>query len=303
MSRPAQTLGRRSLYLLPTREGLWFGATLFVLLLAAVNYGNGLAYAVTFLLAAFATLSSVVSQRNLLGLVVHEGLARPAFAGAAVGFRIVLANPTDTPRYGVAITAQQGPPALVDLAAREQRTIEIPWSTTRRGLVSAPTIRLSSRYPFGLLRVFSRRIALEDPAIVYPRPASFAPLPPGRAKDDRDAEPATLYAGGGGDFTGLADYRPGENPRHIHWRAVAAGKGLLVKRFAGLAEREIWLALDASPDPEEGLSRLCRQSLEAEKGGYRYGLTLGAVRIAPGAGPVHLERCLKSLALYDSAPR
>ena len=303
MSRSAQTLGRRSIYLLPTREGLWFGATVFVLLLAAVNYGNGLAYAVTFLLAAFATLSSAQGQRNLLGLVVHEGLPRPAFAGSPVGFRVILANPTDTPRLGVTITGHPGPPIVVDLAPREQRGIEIPWPTTQRGAVPAPLLRISSRYPFGLLRVFSRRIALEDMAIVYPRPARFAPLPPGYASDDHDTDAAVHHGGGGGDFAGFADYRPGENPRHIHWRAMAAGKGLLVKRFAGLAEREIWLTLDASLDPEEGLQRLCRQSLDAEKGGYRYGLALDLARTPPGAGAAHLEHCLKSLALYDGTRR
>lgn len=303
MSAPAQTLGRRSIYLLPTREGLWFGATVFVLLLAAVNYGNGLAYAVTFLLAAFVTLSSAQGQRNLLGLVIHEGLPRPAFAGSAVGFRVILANPTDTPRLGVSITGQPGPPIIVDLAAREQRGIDIPWPTTQRGTVPAPMLRLSSRYPFGLLRVFSRRIALEDPALVYPRPAPFAPLPPGYASDDRDSDALIHRGGGGGDFAGLSAYRPGENPRHIHWRAMAAGRGLLVKRFAGPTEREIWLAMDPSGGPEEGLRRLCRQSLEAEKGGYRYGLTLGEARINPGAGTAHLERCLKCLALYDDTRR
>ncbi len=303
MNRPAQVLGRRSIYLLPTREGLWFGATLFVLLLAAVNYGNGLAYAITFLLAAFATVSAATGQRNLLGLTLHEGRPRAAFAGSPVGFRVVLTNPGDTPRLGVMLTAGQGPPITIDLAGREQRAIEIPWPTMRRGTVPAPVLRISSRYPFGLLRVFARRIVLHEAAIVYPRPAAFAALPPGAASDDRDDAGAVLQAGGGGDFTGLADYRPGENPRHIHWRAVAAGKGLLVKRFAGLAEREVWLVMDGAHGPEEGLRRLCRQVLDAERDGYRYGLALGALRIAPAAGAAHLERCLRSLALYDDAPR
>lgn len=300
MSRPALTLGRRSIYLLPTREGLWFGATVFVLLLAAVNYGNGLAYAITFLLAAFATLSSAIGQRNLLGLAVHEAAPRPAFAGSPVGFRVILANPTETPRLGVTVSAPQGPPVTVDLAAREQRTIEIPWATSRRGIVPAPALRIGSRYPFGLLRVFSRRIPLEDAAVAYPRPAAFAALPPGRATRESEKDCADQGLGGGGDFTGLAAYRAGENPRHIHWKAVAAGKGLLVKRFAGLAEHEIWLALDTGRDTEEELGRLCRQVLDAENGGYRYGLALPETRIPPGAGAAHRERCLRSLALYDS---
>ena len=45
-------LERRSLYILPTREGLYFGAMLGVILIAATNYANGLAYALAFLLAS-----------------------------------------------------------------------------------------------------------------------------------------------------------------------------------------------------------------------------------------------------------
>ncbi len=303
MSRPAQTLGRRSIYLIPTREGLWFGAIVFVLLLAAVNYGNGLAYAVTFLLAAFATLSSAIGQRNLLGLVVHEGLPRAAFAGSAVGFRVILANPTDTPRFGVTLAVRKGPSVTVDLGPHAQRTVEIPWPAARRGAIPAPPLRLSSRYPFGLLRAFSRGIALEDPAIAYPNPIPYAALPPGQASRDSDNQASALGPEGGGDFAGLVAFRPGENPRHIHWKAVAAGKGFLVKRFAGLADREIWLAVDPARGTEEELRRLCRQALDAEKGGYRYGLALGEDRVPAAAGTAHLERCLKALALHGEQDR
>lgn len=298
MSLAACRLGRRSLYLLPTREGLWFLAALFVLLLAAINYGNGLAYAATFLLGATATLSAAQSQRNLLDITIHESLPRPAFAGSPVGFRIILVNPGSRPRFGVTVTGAKGFSTTVDLAPFERRSVEILQETTRRGALKAPVLRVTSRYPFGLLKAFSRRITLEDPAITYPRPAAFAALPGGRAGGDSNNEAMGLSHSGGGDFSDLRPFRIGENPHHIHWRAVAAGRGLLVKRFAGLADREIWLALPRG-DVEEGLARLCRQALDAEKEGYRYGLDLGRTPLSPNAGRIHLERCLQTLALYD----
>ena len=48
------TLGRRRLYILPTRAGIAFGALLLLMLLAGLNYANSLALFLTFLLAAFA---------------------------------------------------------------------------------------------------------------------------------------------------------------------------------------------------------------------------------------------------------
>ena len=61
------TLVRRRLYILPTRAGLTFGALLFLMLLAGLNYGNSLALFLTFLLAGFALVGMQQCHRNLLG--------------------------------------------------------------------------------------------------------------------------------------------------------------------------------------------------------------------------------------------
>ena len=44
-------LTQRNIYILPTRAGLMFAATLMVLLLASINYQLNLGYVLTFLLA------------------------------------------------------------------------------------------------------------------------------------------------------------------------------------------------------------------------------------------------------------
>ncbi len=298
MSAPAQILGRRSLFLLPTRGGLFFGATLLALLLAAMNYGNGPAYGLTFLLATTAAFSGAVGQRNLLGLGLHETLPRADFTGSPVGFRVVVVNPDGRARYGLMLAAGAAHAAF-DLGAHEQRTVEIPWPTGRRGRVAPPVLRLSSTYPFGLLRVRSRKLVLEEAALAYPRPAARAPLPAGQAEDEARAHERGREVVAGGDFVGLAPFRAGESPRHIHWKAAAAGRGLFVKRFAGPSDEEVWLALAPTGDLEGRLSILCRQVLDAERRGLRYGLRLGPLRLPPARGPWHREHCLERLALFD----
>ena len=291
-------LTRRAVFLLPTREGGVFGGIVLVLLLGAINYENGLAYAISFLLAAMAAVSAAASQRNLLGLLLSEGQPRADFAGRPVGFRILLTAPREgLLRRDVTVEIVGGAKLTVDLAAGEQRLVELAAPTVRRGLVVPPVVRVSSLYPFGLLRVFSAKLPLRRPAIAYPRPAPHADLPLGilpRTAGEGDAR----IAGGSGDFAGLAAYRQGENPHHIHWKAAAAGRGLLVKQFAGQSDLEIWITTCGTGELETRLSRACRQILEAERGGYRYGLQLGSRRLAPERGGAHQERCLRALALY-----
>ncbi|MDA8361540.1 MAG: DUF58 domain-containing protein [Gammaproteobacteria bacterium] len=292
-----RTLSRRMVFLLPTREGGAFAAIVLVILLGAINYGNGLAYAISFLLAAMAAVSAVGAQRNLLGLACTEAQPRPDFAGQAVGFRLLLAAPRGSTCQAIRVEIVGGERVTLNLGAGEQRLVELPKKAPERGLVVAPVVRISSLYPFGLLRAFSAKLALQHPAIAYPRPAPRAELPAGtHPRTAADAEARLI--GGSGDFADLATYRVGENPHHIHWKAAAAGRGLLVKRFAGQSDLEVWITPRGTGGLEERLSRASRQVIEAERGGFRYGLRLGDERLAPGRGVAHYERCLRALALY-----
>src|SRR3990167_2870927 len=85
-------LGRRQLFMLPTRFGLLFAALLVVQLLAAINYSNGLAYALTFLLGSLAVVSMLYTHRNLLRLRLSASACAPVFADEIATFRIHLTN-------------------------------------------------------------------------------------------------------------------------------------------------------------------------------------------------------------------
>src|SRR3990172_7968934 len=156
----AVVLGRRQLYMLPTRHGLMFCVLLAVLLLASVNYGNGLGYALTFLLGAVAVVSMLHTHRNLHRLRVAAGPCVPVFAGAA---------------------------AHVDLAA----------PAPRRGWLAAPEFTLATEFPLGLLYSWSRRIRLASRCLVYPQPAPPQPFPAAAAGSVRPGR--TIAPGAGAE--------------------------------------------------------------------------------------------------------
>src|SRR3989344_5121567 len=90
-------LGRRQLFMLPTRFGLLFALLLVVQLLTAINYGNGLAYALTFLLGSLAVVSMLYTHRNLFRLRLSASACAPVFAGEVALFKIHITNDSDTP--------------------------------------------------------------------------------------------------------------------------------------------------------------------------------------------------------------
>ncbi len=292
----AVVLGRHRLYILPSRHGLAFGLALTVLLLAAVNYHNGLVFLLAFTLAGLGLVSMLYTHRNLARLAVLPGPCAPVFAGEEARFGVCLANDSAFGSEGVWVTTPEGAGVRVTVPAHSQVCVEIPLPAKRRGLLAGPPLVVSSDYPLGLLRSWSRAIRLGQQCLVYPRPA---PAQPGSA---RAREPGgwRTGSGGGDDFVGLAPFRPGDSPHHISWKAVARGQGMLVKRFGGGGRETVWLDWEelAAPDPETRLSLLTRMLLDAEAAGDRYGLKLPHRRIAPDRGEAHRHACLQALALF-----
>jgi uncharacterized protein (DUF58 family) len=59
--------------------------------------------------------------------------------------------------------------------------------------------------------------------------------------------PRKKLPGGGTEVSGLRDYAPGDDPRHIDWTWCARRDELLVKVFEGEADRHAYILLDCSP--------------------------------------------------------
>ena len=294
--------GYRSIYILPTRYGLWFAAMLLVTLVAGVNYGNGLAYGLTFLLAALALVAMLHTHRNLQGLTLRAGGCAPVFAGEAAGFGVVLHNDAAFPRLGIELWHAGAPTTpAIDIPPRAPATAVLPIPTRHRGRLAAPPIYLVTRFPLSLWRAWTRRVQLDQTCLVYPAPAPLAELPLSWGLSGDGGHGAGVA--GGDDFKGLREYRRGDPPMHIAWKALAAGRGYLTKQFASGTPAVLWLdwAVLAGVDPERRLRILCRGVLEAERAGRPYGLRLPGTELAPGTGPDHAARCLAALALYPAA--
>lgn len=296
------TAGYRSIYILPTRYGLWFAAMLLVTLIAGINYANGLAYGLAFLLAALALVAMLHTHRNLQGLSLRGGGCAPVFAGETAAFTVVLHNPAPFPRLGIELWQTGARAALIlDVPAHAPARAVLSVPAPKRGRLVAPPVFLVTRFPLSLWRAWTRRVGLTQTCLVYPAPAPLAALPLGWELTGDGT--AGTGIGAGDDFKGLREYRRGDAPMHIAWKALAAGRGYLTKQFASGAPAVVWLewAALAGIDPEQRLRILCRGVLEAERSGRPYGLRLPGAELGPDAGSSHAARCLEALALHPPA--
>lgn len=290
-------LDRHKIFILPTYYGLVFGATLFVMLLGALNYNNNLAFMLTFLLGGVALIATYHTYRNINRLAVRGGRCSPTFAGQPAHFKLMVDNLNGNERYAVELVASDGSRSRADIAANSLSALELAVPTQRRGRHALGVVTIQTTYPIGVYRAWSY-VDPQASCIVYPRPIGLdRPPPPSHAVGSDEGR----QHHGTDDFLGFRDYTAGDSPRHIHWKALARGQPIMTKQFSRPESQELWLDWDTleGVDFESRLSQLCQWVLDAESAGCRYGLRLPKQIIEQGSGDDHKHRCLEALALFE----
>ena len=290
------TIHRRRTYILPTWLGMGFGLLIFAMLLAAMNYNNSMGFALTFTLAGLGFVAMHWCYQNMTGLVVRGIRLEPVFAGSPPVLELALQNPSASQRYELVVACQTREAPPVDLPPGATVPVRLKLPPTGRGLLPIERVGITTRFPFGLFRCW---IWLHPTisGIVYPKAAPSGAEPPADLAEAGSASEERL---GEEDFAGLRNFRPGDSPRRVAWKAMARGGDLLVKQFAGADVATRWLAWADTPerDPEQRLSRLTRWIVDAHMRGQAYGLRLPGIEHAPAFGRQHRHRCLSALATF-----
>jgi uncharacterized protein (DUF58 family) len=293
---PPVTLIQRRFFILPTKQGYTFAATVGILLLASINYALSLGFVLTFLLMSMGSVAMLHTWRNLAHLRLRPGRCDAVFAGEVAHFGVTIETPSAT-RFSIALRRRGDDPVFADVAVGDPAVISLPAHTRRRGLMACGRIEVFTRYPVGLFHAWSY-VEFQLNVLVYPRPDAAAGSPPslsGNANEEGIPVP------GDEEFNMLRSYRAGDAPKLIAWKALARGQGMLSKEFSATASSELWLDWDEAhgADVEARLSILAHWVIQAEDFGQSYGLRIPGARIAPDRGDAQRRRCLEALALFQ----
>ncbi len=290
------------------------GATL-IIGLAATNTGNNLLYLILAMMLSFLAISGMLSEQTMRHVRARREIPRRLFAGTTAPVGVSLANgKRRLPSYALHLSETDPGSGMerahffLKIAARSQDTWQYTLAFPRRGWHVFPGLRLFTRFPFGLFSKISRPLLME-PVLVYPAIRPLTPneipavLDPGSRERPRRGHGAGLY--------NLRPYRPGDDPRLIHWKTSARTGDLVLKETEDEDRPRLRIAI-ADPAPEAPAS-----AVEAD---ISYAASLAAhalrrgthVQLATpegvtefGQGESHLDRILERLALYarPAAPR
>ena len=303
---PADTgrvvLQHRRIYILPTRRGWALIATLAMMLLTATNYALSLGYALTFLVGGLFWAALLHAFRNIAGIAAAPLAAGEAFVGGTLAFTVALTNEGKA-RHGIVIAPRSGNAIAIDLPGASTRAVTLAVPAARRGRHLLGRLTLSSDYPLGLWRGWAY-VHFPLAGIVYPAPETPPPPSPASADAFDSRRPARAADA---DLAGLRDYREGDPPNRIAWKAVARGAGWYTKEFEGLGGgggplEFSWAALPPSLPTEARLSRLAAWILAAEREARAYSLVLPGFALPEGQGGVQRRTALTALAMFAGSP-
>jgi uncharacterized protein (DUF58 family) len=291
-------IAARQIYILPTRTGLFYGFVVFLMLMGSLNYQNNLGLLFTFFLVSVGLVAMHHCWFNLLGLAVQVRPGPPVFAGDAARFEVVLRNERTGQRYDLVVLGGLEPAGHRPLGPQDQQILGLLRPSEHRGPLHLTEVRIETRHPMGLFRAWCL-VACQASTLIYPRPAPQAPAP--QAAGGRAQRHSAAGGEGSDDFLGPREYRLGDSPRHLDWKALARERGLVVKQFGGDLGQDLWIDWDQLrvPDPERRISLLSRQVLDATEARQRFGLRLPGREVPLGRGEAQAQRCLTELALYD----
>ena len=290
-----------------TRSGGAFSAGALAIGFAAINTGNNLLYLLLGGVLGFIAVSGWLSEQMLRGAVVTRRIPRGVTASLPARITYEVHNrKRRLPSLALEISeatlpGQHAYISEVEPGETARGRIEVVFH--RRGVIQLNELTLGTSFPFGFFHK-SRDIAVPGSVLVWPRHdlKLREPRPAGRRARLRGRALAST-GGGRGEYRGLRDYRPGDDPRDVHWPSSARRPEPIVREYDRDDADELWICLDLQtadgPLAERTVEIAASLAAAAARSRKRFGLATADAWVNPGTGAHQLERVLDVLARVE----
>ncbi len=246
-----------------TRSGWLFILLTLAVGFAAINSGSNLLHALFGAQMALIVGSGMLSERAVFRAEARRQVAEALHAGTPAPLQVEIRNrSTSADLISVSVEDDDGaqnspggscgPVFAVRLSPAQTLTLHTTVTMPRRGRHVLPPAVVATRFPFGLF-VKRRELSVPEAVTVYPR------IHPVRPEGGQSHRPGSGEASGRrarvGEFFGLRDYREGDDPRRIYWRALARSNRPVVREHESLGDTEVVLDLAPGTTGDPGFER------------------------------------------------
>ncbi len=309
-----------------TLGGAVYVAVTVFLAIGAINSQNNLLFWLFGVAIATLIVSGVFSGSALMKIRLQAHSIPDARAGDAIRLHYMVTNHSRFfPLFAAMITEIPGSSepaedgqlpngqfesgAVIHIGPGKQQRVVGSFTPSQRGRFTVNRIRLSTRFPFGLLQkslIFeSSRSLVVLPYLLNIKPELVRVIQ-GHGEEVRKR---TDSSGSSSEYWGLREYVHGDSKRSIAWKQSARTNRLVVIEHAQPISTKLWIWIAVSQiktdeDPlaiERAISLAASLIFQAANRGTPVGLWAPALglRVLPGTGKAQAQRCLRSLAILD----
>ena len=310
-----------------TIGGLVYVAVTVFLAIGAINSQNNLLFWLFGVSIATLIVSGLFSGNALMRVRLNAQVIPDGTAGQAVYIRYSISNRSKFfPLFAAMISeidlgssndqSADGvpkPAGIIHLGPRQSVRASSLYIPTRRGQHTCSKVRLSTRFPFGLLQ---KELIFESPRhfMVMPYQLKIRPelirVVQGHGEEMRKR---TEMSGMSSEFWGMREYTPGDPKRAIAWKQSARHQKLIVIEHAQPIATKLWVWI-LNPDPRHTnheilFERSVALAATLMTQGYLRGVPVGlwapkmGLRIAPAMGKAHMIRSLRALCGIEISER
>ncbi len=290
-----------------TRAGVVFTVGALAVGLAAINTGNNLLYLLLGAMLGIMAVSGWLSEQTIRGIHVVRHTSAGTPIDRPVRIRYEIRNRKSRLTSWALEISEDGlanPAFVPKLRPGDSAAAESSHVFTHRGIYLLGTVTIGTDFPFGLFRK-ERDVEIPGELVIQPR-TDRAVREPGVGAGRRRQMAASvraLAAGPRGEYRGLREYRPGDDPRDIHWRSSARMSTPVVREYDQEAADALRIVLDvgcpSGPESEAAVDVAASLAARALARGAPVGLDAGEAQLPPGIGAGQLDRVLDALARVE----
>ncbi len=298
-----------------TKAGLLFMLTLAMVSFAAIQGKAPMMYVIMGIMIGGLIVSAIMAKRMVKHIELTRDVAARAWQSQTVHIAYNLTNPRQR-ASSLALTVEESSPRGIHSVAGY--CVHLPPRTNfragtrliprRRGRIILTGVDLSTVFPFGLVKA-TKYIAESSSLVVWPARGRITKRLLFRGAVETSSAAPSPASGGQDEFFGLREYRPGDNPRWIHWRRSATRNEPVVREMAKPLPEELWLVFDTFQQDLSEIGDLVREKMlrfaatlmdHALTHQYNVGLIMGhpnkTIILHPHSGRGHRNVLLDSLA-------
>lgn len=229
--------------------GLALGAG--ILFLLGTNVQAGWLFVLCAMMLGTLVSGLFLPGRMLRGIEVERRAPGEVVQGEEAFVDLIVTNGARGVRLGLALDDPHVAPTslyLAKVSPGERVEIGTVRPARKRGVLEDSIVTLRSAAPFGVAER-RRTLTVAGSTIVLPAVIPLGPLPFLATPTDPSRSSRSLpRRGTGPEYLGIREYRPGDSPRHVHWRSTARTGTIMVRELEEERSQRLAIVVDSLAD-------------------------------------------------------